>query len=159
MRDFRDLDVWHEARRLAVLVYEVARRMLPEEMFEMTSQLRRAAVSVSTNIAEGCGRGTQGDLARFVEIAMGSATEVESVLVIAQDVGLLTESDCQTALEQVIRVKKMLSSLVGRFPRRASTPPRRLPAGRPPIRPVGEQAARAPQSLADQPTSRRADKP
>jgi four helix bundle protein len=100
MRDFRDLDVWHEARRLAVLVYEVARRMLPEEMFEMTSQLRRAAVSVSTNIAEGCGRGTQGDLARFVEIAMGSATEVESVLVIAQDVRLLTESDCQTALDR-----------------------------------------------------------
>ncbi len=87
--------------------------MPPEEMYGMTSQLRRAAVSVSTNIAEGCGRDTQGDLARFLQIAMGSATEVESVLVIAQDVGLLTESDCQPALEQVIRVKKMLSSLVG----------------------------------------------
>ena len=120
MRDFRDLDVWHEARKLAAVVYRVSRKMPPEEQFGMTSQMRRAAISIPTNIAEGCGRGTQGDLQRFLEIAMGSASELESLLVIAGDLDYLSPSFAEPALEQTVRVKKMLASLLTRFPRRSA---------------------------------------
>jgi four helix bundle protein len=82
--------------------------------------MRPAGVSIPANIAEGCGRGTQGDLARFLQIAMGSASELESLFLITRDLGYFPAETYLRLSEQVIRVKKMPASLIGHFPRRTS---------------------------------------
>ncbi len=89
MKNFRDLRVWQEAHRLTLEVYAATKSFPRDELFGLTSQIRRAAVSIEANLAEGCGRGSDGELQRFAHIAMGSASELECHLVIALDLGLL----------------------------------------------------------------------
>ena len=88
MGDYQKLDVWKIARILAREVYLVTRRFPSDERFGLTSQTRRAAVSIMSNIAEGCGRNRDGELARFTWIALGSATELESQLILAGDLDM-----------------------------------------------------------------------
>jgi four helix bundle protein len=80
MKNFRDLKVWEKGHQLVLRVYEISQGYPKAEMYGLTSQLRRAAVSIPTNIAEGCGRGTDMDFARFLQIAMSSASEVDYLL-------------------------------------------------------------------------------
>jgi four helix bundle protein len=89
MHDFRRLEVWREATELAKAIYEVTADMPSAERFGMTAQLRSAAVSVSSNIAEGAGRGTERELARFLRISAGSLAEVSSQLELAAILGLI----------------------------------------------------------------------
>ena len=89
MKDFRKLEVWEKAHALTLSVYHAADPFPREELYGLTSQIRRAAVSIPTNIAEGCGRGSEAELARFLQIAMGSASEVEYELLLARDLGFL----------------------------------------------------------------------
>ncbi|MGH9548185.1 MAG: four helix bundle protein, partial [Terriglobales bacterium] len=77
MEDFKDLRVWVKAYTLTLSVYKTTRGFPKEEMYGLTSQLRRAASSVGANIAEGCGRRSDGEMRRFLQIARGSANEVE----------------------------------------------------------------------------------
>lgn len=93
MKDFRKLQVWEKAHRLTLDVYRVTRNFPKAELYGPTSQMRRAASSIPTNIAEGCGRGSDGELARFSQIAMGSASELEYLLVLARDVEYLSNAD------------------------------------------------------------------
>ena len=97
------------------MVYWYTQPFPREELFGITSQIRRAAVSIATNIAEGCGRGGRGDLARFLSIAMGSASEVEYLLLISADLGLLTRIDHQELECPTTEVKRMLASLIGKI--------------------------------------------
>ena len=85
MKDFRQLKVWEKAHHLALEVYKTTATFPKEEIYGLTSQLRRASVSIPTNIAEGCGRNTNADFARFLQIAMGSASETEYELILAHD--------------------------------------------------------------------------
>jgi four helix bundle protein len=85
LKDFKELKVWHKAYDLALAVYEASRGFPREEIYGLTSQLRRAAVSVGANIAEGCGRRSDGELIRFLQIARGSASEIEHHLLLARD--------------------------------------------------------------------------
>ena len=80
MRNYRDLQVWNKAHKLTLELYRVSQRFPREEIYGVTSQLRRAAVSIGSNLAEGCGRRTSSELARFVSIAMGSASEANSII-------------------------------------------------------------------------------
>jgi four helix bundle protein len=82
------------------------------EIFSLTNQSRRAAASIASNIAEGCGRGTKSEFARFLQIAMGSASEVEYDLLLARDLGFLNNATFQQLESDVIEVKKMLTSLI-----------------------------------------------
>ena len=77
MRNYRDLQVWSKAHNLTLELYQVSRQFPREEIYGITSQLRRAAVSIGANLAEGCGRRTSAELARFVRIALGSASELD----------------------------------------------------------------------------------
>ena len=77
MKDFRDLNVWKKAHALTLAAYKVSRSFPKEELFTLTSQMRRAAGSISANIAEGCGRGSDPEFSRFLQVAMGSASELE----------------------------------------------------------------------------------
>lgn len=115
MKDFRDLKVWEKAHQLALEVYGKSKGFPEEERFGLKSQMRRSAASIPTNIAEGCGRSGDAELARFLQIAMGSASELEYSMLLAHDLGLLTESDYKPLVGQVIEVKRMLAALIGKL--------------------------------------------
>ena len=112
MKDFKELKVWHKAYDLALSVYEVSRGFPREEMYGLTSQLRRAAVSIGANIAEGCGRRSDGELVRFLQIARGSASEVEHHLLLARDLKFLHATAHQNIEKRLQEVQRMLTSLV-----------------------------------------------
>lgn len=112
MRDFRELKVWHKAHQVALEIYRNTRGFPPDERFGLTVQLRRAAVSMVSNIAEGCGRDSERDFARFLSIAAGSASEAEYQLLLAKDLGYLSD-DLQRQLDdQVNEVKRMLNAFL-----------------------------------------------
>jgi four helix bundle protein len=114
MRDFRSLQVWEKSHRLALEVYRTTQGFPPEERYGLTSQLRRAGVSVPSNIAEGCGRDTKAELVRFLQIAAGSASEMEYQFLLARDLGYLDESTYARLSAAVVEVKKMLSAYTGK---------------------------------------------
>lgn len=91
MRDFREIEAWEKAHALAVRIYRETQGFPSEERFGPTSQIRRPALSIPTNIAEGCGRGTDGDFARFIQISLGSASEVEYLLLVVKDLRLMDD--------------------------------------------------------------------
>ncbi len=92
MKDFRELKVWQKAHQLVLDLYRGTEAFPRKEQFGLTSQVRRAAVSIPGNIAEGCGRGGDAELSRFLQIAMGSASELEYYLVLAQDLEYLSQT-------------------------------------------------------------------
>ena len=85
MKDFRNLQVWEKAHKLTLSLYRATQSFPKEEVYGITSQLRRASSSIPTNIAEGCGRGSDAELGRFLQIAMGSASEVEYLALLVND--------------------------------------------------------------------------
>ena len=123
MQDFRGLKVWEKSHRLVLAAYKVSARFPRSEAYGLTSQLRRAAASVPTNIAEGCGRNSAAELARFLEIAMGSASELEYLLLLAHDLALIDDHDHTAINNQVTEIKRMLSALITRL--RTSNPRKR----------------------------------
>jgi four helix bundle protein len=89
MKDFRQLKVWEKSHQLALAIYKATKEFPKEELYGLTSQIRRSSMSVPTNIAEGCGRNTDADFARFLQIAMGSASETGYQLILAHDLEFL----------------------------------------------------------------------
>jgi four helix bundle protein len=111
MRNFRRLDVWKKAHQLTLDVYRASTNFPNSERYGLTSQLQRAAASIGANLAEGCARQTDGDFKRFIEIASGSACEVEYHLLLAHDLSLLNEQDYKALDAKVNEVKRMLFGL------------------------------------------------
>jgi four helix bundle protein len=112
MQDFHKLNVWHKSHQLTLNVYLATRRFPKDELYGLTSQTRRAAASIPANIAEGCGRDGGADLARFLQIAIGSASELEYHLLLAHDLEFLNEIDWQELSRSVCEVKQMLASFI-----------------------------------------------
>jgi four helix bundle protein len=112
MKDFRQLEVWRLAQELALAVYRQTAHFPKEERYGLTDQMRRAAVSVPTNLAEGCGRSGDAEFARFVQIAFGSACELESLLLLCRDLGLLSIADHEMIENRLVSVKRMLTALL-----------------------------------------------
>ncbi len=112
MRDFRTLKVWERAHRLTLAVYQATASFPKDELYGLTSQLRRSASSVPANIAEGCGRDGDAELARFLQIAMGSASELEYHMLLARDLKLLDDSTRESLTSDVIEVKRMLATFI-----------------------------------------------
>ncbi|WP_027482778.1 four helix bundle protein [Deinococcus pimensis] len=115
MRDFRTLVVWQRAHRLTLDVYDVTKGFPPEERFGLASQLRRSAVSVGSNIAEGCGRPGPTEFRRFLGIAMSSACEVEYQIMLCIDLHLVPGERGDDLLAAVREVKRMLTGLLARL--------------------------------------------
>jgi four helix bundle protein len=113
MFNFEKLESWHRAVDFAELIYSSTRDFPRDDMFCLTMQMRRAAVSVSSNLAEGSSRSSRADFARFTEIAAGSLFEVVSQSVIAKRRGFLNESDYSRTYQDAERLGKMLSGLRG----------------------------------------------
>jgi four helix bundle protein len=112
MKDFKELKVWQKAHALTLDVYRVTVAFPKEEQYALTSQIRRASASISANIAEGCGRNGDAEFGRFLYIAFGSASELESHLLLARDLKFMSAADHQRLNDGVIEVKRMLSSLI-----------------------------------------------
>jgi len=115
VKNFRELQVWRKAHELVVDVYEATRSFPREELYGLTSQLRRSAVSIPSNIAEGCGRNTDADFARFLDIAMGSASELEYQLLLSAQLQMLGSPIHQRLDAATTEVKRMLASLLARL--------------------------------------------
>jgi four helix bundle protein len=112
MRDYRKLDVWRIARELNKLVYGVSGKFPKEEVYGLTSQIRRASVSVSSNIAEGCGRRTKKNFVQFLHNATGSLKEVSSQLSLAKDLEYVSGDDFDKLNGVIIKLSKKLLSFV-----------------------------------------------
>ena len=112
MKDFRELKVWEKAHRLALSAYRLTRDFPTQEQYGLTSQLRRAAVSIPTNIAEGCGRNGDPEFARFLDIAFGSASELEYLIQLCRELELSRPEPSNQLHTDVVEVKRMLCSLL-----------------------------------------------
>ncbi|KLU05090.1 hypothetical protein RISK_002852 [Rhodopirellula islandica] len=115
MKDFRDLNVWAKAHEFTLSFYKINQRFPGDEKDGLTSQLRRSAASIPTNLAEGCGRGTDRELARFCDIAMGSASEADYPLLLAKDLGCIESSAFDLIYEQLNEIQRMLRSFIQRL--------------------------------------------
>ena len=116
MHDFRGLRVWREARVLGTDVYAICAEGRRSDQL-ITTQLRRSALSIATNIAEGCGKNSRAETIRYFEIASGSAAEIEHHLEVACDVGILSVSRAAPSIERAADVRRMLYSPIQRLPR------------------------------------------
>lgn len=108
MRDFHKLIIWQRSHQLTLAVYRISKSFPREEIFGLTFQMRRAVSSIPTNIAEGCGRASNKDFAHFLQIAIGSATEVEYQLLLAHDINYINDDDYQALTDETVVVRKMI---------------------------------------------------
>ena len=114
-KNYIDLDVWKQARILSKEVYLVSSNFPSDEKFGLTSQIRRAAVSIPSNIAEGCGRNHPKDSIQFFYVARGSVYEVETQLYLASDLGFIEEIDLKTLLLKLETTRKLLNGFINYY--------------------------------------------
>jgi len=114
MKDFRDLHVWQKAHSLTLSSYRATEAFPKAETYGLTIQIRRCAASIAANIAEGCGKRGNGEFQRFLNIACGSASELEYHFLLARDLAFLNEEDYRTLNSAVVEVKRMLASLAAK---------------------------------------------
>ena len=114
MQDFRKLKVWEKGHALTLAIYKATVKFPKEELYGLTGQMRRASASIPANIAEGCGRGGKAELARYLQVAMGSASEVEYHLLLARDLGLFDLPQYSELDASVTEVKRMLTSFIAK---------------------------------------------
>jgi len=117
MEDFKNLKVWAKAHQLTLVIYQNTRKFPREELYGLASQIRRASASIGANIAEGCGRRSDPEMKRFLQIARGSASELEYHLLLAKDLQYLTVEEFTDLESKVFEIQRMLASLVERLQR------------------------------------------
>ena len=117
-KNYRELIVWQEGIKLAKAVYKLAEKFPRQETYALADQIRRAVVSVPSNIAEGQARKAPGDFRRFLHIALGSLAEVDTQLVLAQEFGYLSKEDIDTLDEQIQGLRKKPYALINSLPAR-----------------------------------------
>jgi four helix bundle protein len=116
VHDFRKLSVWRLGKELGVDVYRLCATR-PRCELAVTSQLRRSALAIATNIAEGCGKSTRAETIRYLDIAAASAAETEHHLEVARDLGMLDAGTCAKLLARVVSIRRMLHALITKLPR------------------------------------------
>jgi len=112
MKDFRTLKVWEKAHALTLVIYKSTESFPKQEMYALTNQIQRAAVSVPANIAEGCGKDSDAELKRYFLISMGSSSELEYLLLLAHDLGYLPENTFRSMTDDLIEIRKMLNAFI-----------------------------------------------
>jgi four helix bundle protein len=115
MRNFREIGAWHKGHELTLNIYKATQDFPKEELYGLTSQMRRSAASIPANIAEGCGKDSDVELARYMQIAMGSARELEYHLLLAKDLNFMDMAAYNQLNTATIEVKKMLASFIKRI--------------------------------------------
>ena len=112
MKDFRNLKVWEKAHSLTLAVYQATGRFPRHELFGLTSQMRRCSASIGANIAEGCGKRGNNEFQRFLQIASGSASELDYHFLLARDLGFFEEMDYRRLAGELLQLRKMLTALL-----------------------------------------------
>jgi len=112
MKDFRKLIVWEKAHQLTLKIYKVTEEFPREELYGLTSQIRRACVSIPTNIAEGCVRSSDADFSRFLYIALGSTSELEYLMLLSMDLKIIKNELHIELNNEINEIKKMLISMI-----------------------------------------------
>jgi four helix bundle protein len=112
MKDFRSLKVWEKSHALTLAIYKATETFPKQELYSLTNQIQRAAVSIPANIAEGCGKDSDAELKRYFLIAMGSASELEYLLLLAHDLGYLQEKVYQSMQTELVETRKMLNAFI-----------------------------------------------
>jgi four helix bundle protein len=115
MQNFRDLKVWNKSHAVTLDIYAVTKKFPASERYGLTSQMRRAAASVPSNIAEGCVRSSDADFARFLHVALGSASELEYFALLARDLDMLPVAEYERVLASTQEVERMLTALLVRL--------------------------------------------
>lgn len=115
VKDFRDLKVWQKAHQLTLGIYRATTSFPQDELYGLRSQMRRSCASIPANIAEGCGRGSDGEFAHFVQIAMGSASELEYHLILARDLSYLKGEAYENLACGTTEIKRMLAALIAKL--------------------------------------------
>jgi four helix bundle protein len=126
MKNYKDLFVWQKAHALVLATYRVTKNFPKEEMYNLTSQLRRSATSTPTNIAEGCGKFTQRDFAHYLQISFGSAQESEYLIFLSFELGYMSLEEFKNLDTQVGQVKAMLLGLLGKVRRDEDVKPKKI---------------------------------
>jgi four helix bundle protein len=112
LKDFKQLVVWKKSHDLTVAIYKHTSTFPKHELYGLTSQIRPASASIPVNIAEGCGRAGDPELARFFQIAMGSASELEYHILLSKELGFMDESTFSKLTKETTSIKKMLTSFI-----------------------------------------------
>ncbi len=115
MKNYRDLIVWKKAHEMTLGIYDATRAFPKEELYGLTSQLRRSAASIGANIAEGSGRRSNNEICRFLQIARGSASEAEYHMLLARDLKFLREEEFRKLSRQADEVQRILTALIQSF--------------------------------------------
>lgn len=109
MKNFKDLQIWQRSMDLVTDIYKITETFPKQEQYGLSSQIRRAAVSIPSNIAEGCGKNSSVDLARFLDISLGSAFEVETQLLVATNLEYGDTEKVKLALDEIVQIQKMIN--------------------------------------------------
>lgn len=115
MRDFTKYDVWNDGIEITIHIYKMTNDFPEYEKFGLISQLRRASISISSNIAEGCSRSSEKEFKRFIEISIGSAFEVKTQLIISEKLSFINEEQLRDMIELIDKISKQLNSLRNRL--------------------------------------------
>lgn len=112
MRNFKELEVWRDGRVLVKEVYLLTKSLPDDEKFGLTSQIKRCSISITANIAEGCAKDSQKDFCRFLQISLGSSFELESHLILCQDLEIIDIEKSTNCLENVTKLQRRISSFI-----------------------------------------------
>lgn len=112
MRNFRELEVWKDARKLVKEVYLITKLIPKQETYGLIQQIQRCAVSIPANIAEGCGKYSNKDFARFLQISLGSAYELESHIILCQDLAYINIKQAASIINQIQTLQRRIASLI-----------------------------------------------
>ncbi|WP_430966938.1 four helix bundle protein [Spongiimicrobium sp. 2-473A-2-J] len=114
MRDYRKYDIWKLGHEITLNIYKLSAAFPEEERYGITGQVRRAAYSIPSNIAEGCGRSSDAEFKRYLTISLGSASELEYFTMLIRDLGYIKESDFDTLYDDVNKVRRSLNNLINK---------------------------------------------
>lgn len=117
MRKFQDLQIWQRSHAQTLSIYKITKQFPKEELYGLTSQMRRSASSIPTNIAEGCGRNSNPDFSRFLVIAMGSTSELEYQLILSKDLDYISHEAFEKLYNESIEIRKMLNTFIQKLGR------------------------------------------
>lgn len=112
MREFKDLDIWKLGHKMTLKVYKVTSQFPEEEKYGLVSQMRRSSVSIPNNIAEGCGRSSRQELKRFCDIAMGSGSELEYLILLSKDLEYIEQDSYFSLTSELITLKKKINAFI-----------------------------------------------
>jgi len=112
VKDFRELKVWQRSHALTLAVYRLTKKFPKDELFGLTGQMRRASASIPANITEGCGHDGDAELKRFLNIALGSACELDYHILLATELGYIAAADSQPLAAETLEIRRMLGTFI-----------------------------------------------